>query len=414
MILDLALAITVFLLLGASAFFSGSETALFALDSRQRQRLRKRQDLPARCVASLLNRLPETLATILVGNTLVNILIAVLATRILIGHLGAQRGAVASTVIVTLVVLIFGEIFPKSLAVLGPQNFSLRIGRPLVAVRRVLGPLARVLEWMSHGIRSMFSHLVPPDLQAMNEEDVVALVSVAVEEGDLGEKELELVRGVFELAATPVEETMTPRVDCYLLDGDTPIRQALPLLRAVGFSRVPLFQEKQDRVVGMLWASDLLNREDSEDPVSSLARPARFCPESQMAGPLLKEMLAEDENLAVVADEYGSLAGLVSVVDLYEVLVGDIFTRRDLESQRFYLPDENTLIASARLELEQLTELMKVELDESHDETLGGYLMEALGEVPATGQSVSLNGLTWTVIDAEGPALKTLRLERKR
>jgi len=413
MMLDLILGVSVFLLLGLSAFFSGSETALFALDSGQRQRLRKRQDRPARCVASLLDRLPEALATILVGNTLVNILIAVLATRLLINHLGPQRGVAASTVIVTLTVLIVGEIFPKSLAVLAPQNYSLRISRPLVFVRRVLGPLARLLERLSLRLRTALAGIVAPDLQDRSEEELVALVSVAVEEGDLGKKELELVRGVFELADTPVEETMTPRVDCFLLDGDTPIREALPELRAEEFTRVPLYNERPDRVVGVLWVADLIGHEDSQDPVSSLARPPRFCPESQMAGPLLKEMLAEGEGLAVVMDEYGSLAGLASLEDLYEVLVGEIFTRRDLESQRYYMPDENTLVASARLELEQLEELLGVKLEEHWAETLGGYLMEALGEVPKTGRQVRLEGLIWTVLDAEGPALKTLRLERE-
>ncbi len=409
---DIFLGLAILLLLGMSGFFSGSETALFALDHSQRHLMRKRQDRPARTVAYMLDRLQEVLASILVGNTLVNIVLAVLATRLFLRHLGLERGPLVSTLATTLVVLLFGEILPKSIAVQHPRNTSLRIAPRLLAAHRLLGPVAGALERLSLRFRNGLQRLFPGDRQGLQEEDLLALVQVAVEEGPLGEKEMEMVSGVFELGDTPVSETMTPRVDLFLLEDDLPIREVVKNVRAEGYSKIPLFRESPDRVVGILHAADLLGRENSEEPVSSLSRPVRFCPESQMAGPLLGEMLDENETLAVVLDEYGSLAGLAALEDLFEILVGNILNRRDYESQRFYMPDEDTLIASARMELDEASEILRMPLGSGENETLGGFLMEQLGEVPEEGSVCEIAGLRWTVMDAEGPALRTLKLER--
>ena len=409
---DILLGAGILLLLGFSGFFSGSETALFALDHSQKHLLRKRQDRPARCVAYMLDRLQEVLARILAGNTLVNIVLAVLATRFFLRHLGPERGPLVSTLATTLAVLLFGEILPKSIAVQHPRNTSLRVAPRLLGAHRMLWPVAGALERLSQNLRGGLQRFFPGDRRGLQEEDLLALVQVAVEEGPLGEKEMEMVSGVFELGDTPVSETMTPRVDIYLIEDDTPIREAIATIRMEGYSKIPLFRESPDRVVGILYAADLLGRENSEEPVSSLSRPVRFCPESQMAGPLLAEMLDEDETLAVVLDEYGSLAGLAALEDLFEVLVGNILNRRDFESQRFYMPDEDTLIASARMELEQACEILRMPLMSEESETLGGFLMEQLGEVPEEGSVCEMAGLRWTVLDAEGPALRTLKLER--
>ncbi len=412
MIADVFLGLGILVLLGFSGFFSGSETALFALDHSQKHLLRKRQDRPARCVAYMLDRLQEVLASILVGNTLVNIVLAVLATRFFLRQLGPDRGPLVSTIATTLAVLLFGEILPKSIAVQHPRSSSLRVAPRLLKAHRLLWPVAGALERLSQKLRGGLQRFFPGDRQGLQEEDLLALVQVAVEEGPLGEKEMEMVSGVFELGDTPVSETMTPRVDIFLLEDDTPIREAVSAIRMEGYSKIPLFRESPDRVVGILHAADLLGREHSSEPVSTLSQTVRFCPESQMAGPLLAEMLDEDETLAVVLDEYGALAGLAALEDLFEVLVGNILNRRDFESQRFYMPDEDTLIASARMELEQACEILRMPLDSEESETLGGFLMEQLGEVPEEGSVCEIAGLRWTVMDSEGPALRTLKLER--
>jgi putative hemolysin len=414
LIFDFTLLVTCFVLLGASAFFSGSETALFALDARQRYLLRKRQDRAAQQTATLLGQLGDTLILLLICNTFVNILLAILATRLFIRHLGAAQGALFGGITVTAMILLFGEILPKSAAVGRPLFYSLRIAQPLLKLGKLFEPLTRSFRSLSGGVLGIAHRVLPGDDLDMRGEEMLALLSLGVEEGSIGGKERELVRGVFELGETPVHEIMTPRVDLFLLDEGSEVATALPEIRQAGFSWVPLWGDSPEKVTGLLEAARLLGNETESRPLADWAIAPHFCPESQRAGPLLRELLEEGTELAVVLDEYGALAGLVTLQDLFEVLIGDILGRRDFVSQRFYMPDEDTLIASSRMELERVEELLAIELDADDVETLGGYLMKILGEVPEQGRRYVRNGVTWTVLNAEGPALGMIKLESER
>lgn len=412
MTIDLLLGALCLGLLGASAFFSGSETALFALDPAQRHHLRRRRDRPARYVTVLLGRLREVLVSVLVGNTFVNILLAVLAARLAIRRFGPERGPVVAGLVVTAAILIFGEILPKTLSVRRPLERSLRMAGPLLRVHGLLRPLARALRGFSQRLLSVVERLAPRDDLELREQDMLALISLGVEEGGIGEKERELVRGVFELGDRTVGDVMTPRVDLFMLDAATPAREAVAPVRGAGYTLVPLLRGGPEEVVGLLEAVSLLGQEQSARPLGELARPPRFCPESQRAGPLLRQLLAEGEPAALVLDEYGALAGLVSLVDLYEVLVGDIFSRHDFESRRYALVNARTLVASGRTPRDVAERLLRCNLGGGEAETLAGALMERLGELPETGRAYDLAGVRWTVLDADGPALRTLRLER--
>ncbi len=414
MIVDIALALFCLALLGVSAFLSGSETALFALDARQRHLLRKRQDIAARQTASLLGQLSDTLILILICNTFVNILLAILATRLFIRHLGPAQGAVIGGVTITALILLFGEILPKSSAVKQPLAFSLRIAWPLLKLGQWFDPLTRFFRRLSRGVLGIIERVLPGDNLDMHGDDMMALFSLAVEEGGIGGKERELVQGVFELGETQVREIMTPRVDLFLLEAHSTIVEALPQIRAADRAWVPLYGESPEQVTGLLEVSRLLGNETDERALSHWAIAPRFCPESQRAGSLLQELSDEGASLAVALDEYGALGGLVTLEDLFEVLVGDIMGRRDFQSQRFYMPDEHTLIASSRIELERVEDLLQFEFDEEGIETLGGYLMKILGEVPEQGRSYRKDGFIWTVLGAKGPVLGTIKLERER
>ncbi|MBN2171444.1 MAG: HlyC/CorC family transporter [Candidatus Krumholzibacteriota bacterium] len=412
MTIDLLIGALCLGLLGASAFFSGSETALFALDPAQRHHLRRQRDRRARHVVELLGHLREVLVSVLVGNTFVNILLAVLAARLAIRHLGPERGPAVAGVAVTAAILIFGEILPKSLSVRRPLENSLRVGGVLLRLHGLLRPLARALRGLSQRLLGVVERLAPRDDLELREQDMLALISLGVEQGGIGEKERELVRGVFELGDKTAGEVMTPRVDLFMLDAATRAREAVAPVRGAGYALVPLVRSGSEDVVGLLEVVALLGQEQSLRTLGELARPPRFCPESQRAGPLLRQLLAEGEPAALVLDEYGALAGLVSLVDLYAVLVGDIFSRHDFESRRYALVDARTLVASGRTPRDVAERLLHCELGDGEAETLAGALMEHLGELPETGRAYEHAGVRWTVLDADGPVLRTLRLER--
>ncbi len=411
MIVDLILGGSTVILLALSAFFSGSETALFAVPASERHLLGLRGDTRARGVSALLKDLRTVLVTVLIGNTFVNILLAVLATRVFIRHLGPERGAAVSAIAVTAILLVFGEILPKSLAVRSPLAFSLRVAGPLLRVKSLLARPTTLFQRLNRKVLGVLERLVPGDDLEIQGDEMVALMSLGEEHGSIDAREKQLVEGVFGLGDRSVQEVMTQRVDLLLLTSEQMAGEAAVELRKAGRSYAPVFEDRPDNIVGLISAPMLL-RADPERPVGEICGEAEFCPESRKAGSLLRELLERELPLAVVLDEYGALAGMATLEDLYEVLVGEILDSEDRESLRYYQPAEGTLVASSRLPLDKATELLGHDFPSDAVETLGGYLMERLGEVPRRGEHYDLDGLRWTVLSAEGPSLGTLRLER--
>jgi len=398
-------------LLACSAFFSAAETALFALGVQQRHELAQRSDPAARLVTRLLHELSSVLITILIGNTLVNITLAGLASRLLLAHLDAESGPLLSLGAVTALLVVFGEILPKSLAVGAPQRLSLGLAGPLAWTERRLARPTALLRRASRAQLGMLDHLLPGDSLEIRGEEMLALLSLGEESGSFRSRERQLVEGVFQLGDLRVEALMTPRVDLFLLEATTSVEAAAAAMRRAGHSLAPVYRESSDHVVGVVSALALLAESDLARSVGELAEPVEFCPESRKADSLLIELLAKDAMLAVVLDEYGALAGLVSVDDLFAVVVGRL-RQQSKDELHFRLLDAGTLIASSRLPVARLPELLGLRLPPAEAETLGGYLMEKLGELPETGRAYAVEGLTWTVLSARGPALGTLRIQQ--
>lgn len=413
MTVDLLLAAATLALLLCSAFFSGSETALFALSPQQRHQLAAGKDARSRSLVALLGELRTVLVTLLIGNTFVNILLAVLATRLCIRRFGPEQGPLVSVFAVSALLLIGGEILPKSLAVRAPEAYSLRVARPLGRLGRLLDRPTAGLRRLNRELLGLLDKLWPGDDLVMREDEMIALLSIGEEDGSFGARERRLVEGVFELGDVHVGEVMTPRVDLFMLPAELDAVEAATAMRKAGRSFAPIFRETPDRVVGYASVNALLAAEPGQS-VDALGEEMLFCPESRRAGSLLLELLQLDAPLALVLDEYGATAGLVTLADLFAVLAGEIRESRDSESLRYTLPTPDILVASSRLPLWRANELLGLALESSEMETLGGYLIERLGEVPAPGDRLELDGLRWTLLSAQGPVLGSLRVERLR
>jgi CBS domain containing-hemolysin-like protein len=314
---------------------------------------------------------------------------------------------------VTGVLVIFGEILPKSVAVNSPRRYAMRMSGPLTRTRRLLRGPTQLFRRISRLVLEVLDRLVPGDRLDMQGDEMLGLLSLGEESGSFGARERQLAEGVFQLGDLPVEDVMTPRVDLFLLDATLTVGEAAAAMRRTGHSLAPVTGKTSDHVLGLVHALALLAESDAARPVSELAVPAEYCPETRKAGSLLMELLEKGAPLAVVLDEYGALAGLATLEDLFEVMVGDIRDSHDTESLRYHMPTPDTLIASSRLPAERVRELLGVTLSSGSAETLGGHLMEVLGEVPETGTPYVVDGLLWTVLSARGPALGTLRLERR-
>jgi putative hemolysin len=292
-----------------------------------------------------------------------------------------------------------------------PLTFSLRIAGPLLRVKSLLALPTTLLQRLNRGVLGVLERVLPGDDLAIQGDEMVALMSLGEEHGSIGARERQLVEGVFELGDRSVQEVMTQRVDLLLIESGQLAGEAALALRKAGRSYAPVFEDSPDSIVGLI-SAPLLLAADPLSPVGGICVETEFCPESRSAGSLLRELLERDLPLAVVLDEYGALAGMATLEDLYEVLVGEILDSEDRERLRFYQPVEGTLVASSRLPLDKAVELLGLPFASDEMETLGGYFMERLGEVPRLGDSHELDGLRWTVLSSVGPALGTLRIER--
>ena len=403
------------LLLGMSAYFSASETALFSLRLPQLQALRQRSGRTARAVLGLLEHPRQLLATVLTGNTIVNILIAVVAAGIFVTWFGPERGPALATLGVTLVVLVCGEILPKTLAVGAPLGVARLVAPSLRVVQVVLRPLAHGAVWLTDVLAATLDRRVPRRDEALSENEIKMLVTMGWEQGVVGVREKEFIHNVFHLNDRLVKDIMTPRTRVFAVDIDLRLEDVRPAIAHAGYSHVPLSEGATENLVGYVEVSDLLWGGDGPDSrtLRSLRRDLQYYPETLRVGQLLLALRRTGDEIAAVVDEHGALNGIVTLEDAAEQVVGEIVDLHDLERFRVTdLPDGDMLV-SAQMELDVFNALVGADLDDADVETLGGLVSKRLGRIPRVGEWVDVGGLRFTIDQAAPNRVVRLRTGRK-
>ncbi len=401
-------------LLGLSALYSMSETAMMAL-SRGRARRLADDGLPGGADIERMAREPNrVLGTVLVGNNLTNIAASAIATALLVAALG-PLGVTVATVVMTVVVLLVAEITPKTYAAHHPDRVALALHRLLAVSAAIFTPVVNVLSWLGLGaIRALGGQA--DGRRLLTEEEIRNLVDVGQEEGLLEQEEREMIQGIFELSDTPVHNVMVPRMDMHTISADTTLASAWEAVIQVGHSRIPVWRESIDDVIGVLYARDILAyaRERSlETPVASLLRPAYYVPESKKVDELLADFRRERTHLAIVVDEFGGTAGLVTIEDLLEEIVGEIHDEYDAEEPPFRDVGGDELEADGRTALEDLPPGFQVADPDADVDTLGGFILHLLGRAPVQGEVVRSGDLELTAAQVVGRRVKRVRMKRK-
>lgn len=402
-------------LLCLSAFFSGSETALFSLGKLQLRRLKQAGNPNAGLIARLLARPSQLLISILLGNMFVNIMASSLATVLFVSLL-LHQGELAAFVTMSVAVLIFGEITPKFLAVRNPSRFSSAVATPLFLFSKLVAPTVRLLEKTTGFIIRLLEggrRAKPP---APTEEELRTVVELSHREGVVDRVEREMILRAFEFGDLPVEEVMTPRTEIFSLDIRTSPQRARALLKERGVSRVPVYRKRPEDVAGILYAKDLVV-EMFSSPGASLRRylhPPYFVPETKRLGPLLREFQRKRIHLAMVIDEHGALSGLVTMEDLLEEIVGEIVDRKERPPAEYQILDRSTIVVIGSMELEDLNRIFRVKLAHPDYKTIAGYVLGHLGRIPAEGESFDLNSLGFKVLKAEPSRIIALRIRKAR
>lgn len=396
-----------------SGFFSGSETALIGIGRERVHQLAARGGRRGERLAQLVAAPDRLLSTLLVANNLVNILAAAIATTLFIELMGEQWGPWLATGAVTAVILVVGEITPKSLAARYPERFSLAVAPTIWQLSRVLGPIARMFSSVTRGLFRLFRLPVDASVAAVTEDDIRAMAILGEQGGEIERTEREIIDALFGLADRPVKEVMTPRVDIYALEAPVTMEAIRTAITATGHSRFPVVRGDLDHIEGILFVKDLLRTgtEPDDADITRMVRPPYYVPESTPILRLLHQMRAGRVAFAVILDEHGGIEGAVTLKDLVAELVGELHDEYDPMAPSVVRIGTGQWLADGRLPVEDLVEATGWELPSGPYSTVGGLYMAAAGRIPREGESTELEGLVLVVVRMDRNRIDRLRIE---
>jgi putative hemolysin len=402
-----------FLCLLLSAFFSSAEVAFISLQKIRLRHLIHTGVAGAEQVARMTERPERLLTTILLGNNLVNTAAAALGTVIAIALLGSGgRSVLIATITVTILLLVFSEIAPKTIATRLGERLAFLYLRPMQALTWILLPITAVLGRIASGLaRIIGGQPVPRGL--VSEGEIRTMISVGREEGAVEEAEAEMAERVFRFGDREVREVMTPRPDIIWVEKGIKLDEFLTIYAQAPHSRFPVYDETVDNIAGILWIKDVLLAQaegsmDKESSVTELARPTHFVPESKPIGELFAEMQATRNQTAIIVDEYGGTAGLVTMEQLAEEIVGSLGDELTKGEKRFEAIDINTFQIDGGMRLEQANEELDLGLPEGDYETVAGFVLSLLGHIPKEGEQLKYHGLTLTITEMKGVKVEKL------
>ncbi len=400
------------LLLILSGFFSGSETALISLNKIRLRKLITEGHKNALILEKLLKRPNKMLATILVGNNLVNIAVAAIITSLAIDAFTNQAVGIA-TGIATILILIFGEVVPKSFATKNAEKISLLVARPIHITVLLLSPIVELLTVLTDAIIKVLGG-ARIHYPFVSEEELRLLMDLGAEEGVIEEEEKEMIHGVFEFGDTLVKEIMTPRTDIRRVKSSAGFDEVLGFVMETGHSRVPVYEGSIDNIIGILYAKDLFQcmQDRKGFELRKILRPAYFVPETKKLTDIFKEMRVRKVQIAIVLDEYGGTSGLVTLEDLLEEIVGDISDEYDIEERPLHIINEDTIIVDARMLIEEVGDLLGVKIEKSEQDSIGGLVFTLFDRIPKEKDSIESQGLMFTVEQMIGKRISKVKVTR--
>ena len=407
--------IVIIICLLLSGTFSALETALVGTNRIRLSKLAKEGDQRARILHVLLRKPDEIIGIILLGNNVVNILASSLAAYIAISVMGEQ-GVVFATIIMTFLVLIVSEVTPKSYALFHSENLGLKLARFLVFSRYLLLPFSLVITKLSRAILSRASN-VPLELRPSISEDEMRYLLLYGAKGDIFAKEKRLMLlNVLSLAETRVIDLMVPRAKMVCIDIHTSAEDIVKKVKETGFSRFPVYENDVSNVIGVLHVKELLGSAgDVKIPsIKRFIKEVNFVPETKRTDELLKEMRAKKLQMAIIVEEYGTIVGLVTLEDLLEEIVGEIFDEFDKEIERIKRLSDGSMLVDADISIKDLNRFLELDLPEDKSSTLAGFILEELQDMPYEKQCVETKKSSFVVEQVEAQRIVRVKIIPKK
>ena len=403
--------IVLIILLVLSGFFSMSETALMALSKIRIRHMVEEGVKGAKLVEKLTEDPNKLLGAILIGNNIVNILASSLATTLFVSLVGPSGVGIA-TAVMTVLVLIFGEITPKSIAKQKSEQVSLKVSKPISIIVKLFKPFIGIFTFISSG----FIRLLGGDTKAsepfITEEELKTMVGVSEEEGVLEDVEKEMIFNVFDFADSQAKDVMVQRVDIVAVDSEATYEEVLDVIKTEQFSRIPVYNQTIDDIVGILYVKDLIIAGQNKDgfKVTDYMREPYYTFEFKKIKELFNEMKKTRNHISVVLDEYGGTVGIVTIEDLIEEVFGDIEDEYDDYENEIEVIKEDEYVVDGSAKLDDISELIGVNMESEEFDSVGGLIIGELGRFPENKEEVNLNNIRFVVEEVDKNRIKKVRI----
>ena len=394
-------------LLFFSALFSASETALLSLDTIKIRRMQK-EGKDTSYITKLLSNPSRFLSMILIGNMLVNTAISTLIAGILIKIFG-NKGLALAIGIATFLLLIFGELVPKTIGIKQPETFGIYLARPLEIFAEIIHPFLMIsTKFSNFFIKSLGIEL---DKDApFTEDELKSIIEMSHRQGIVKENEKEMIRSVLELTRTTAQEIMTPRPDISAISESATQTEVVEYLKKTKHSKIPVYKDSLDNITGILYARDLFLFPDRD--FKTIIRPALFVPATIKINQLLKDFEINNSKIAIVIDEYGNTYGLVSFEDILEEIVGEIYDEFETPEEFIQKLDEGVYRISGKTPIYLVEEKLHFEIPKGDYDTIAGYLLSLLNKIPREGESIQKGNFSFQVEKLLGKRIKSIILKK--
>lgn len=426
--------VTLFALIFVNAFFSMSEMAIVTLNDNKIDKMAEQGNKKAKQIKKLTENTSSFLSTIQIGVTLAGFLTSATAAQSFAEMLTNAIGKTAvvnvipvgiisgfSTVIITLIMsyfsLVLGELVPKKIAMNKPEKMAFMAAPILTFVAKVTKPIVKFLALSTNGVLRVIGIDPHADEEVVTEEEIRMMVDVGGEKGVIEDTQIEMINNIFEFDDIDVADIMTHRTDMVCVDEEEPLAEAVKLSIENGFSRIPVFKEDPDNIVGIVYIKDFLKYVGTNLPktktVKDMMRPAYYVPETKRCGELFTEMTEKRVQMAIVVDEYGGTAGIVTLEDLLESIVGNIQDEYDQEDEEISIINETTFEVEGITDIEEVEEHTGKKFPEGDYDTIGGYIISVLGFLPEDGQmnEVQFENVKFTVLNVEERRIGKVKVE---
>ncbi len=401
-------------LLGLSGFFSMSETALMAITKIRMRTMLDEGVKGAKLLDKLLQNPSKLLSAILIGNNVVNIGASAISTTLTVKLMGGSDvGALVATGVMTVLVLIFGEITPKTIAKMNTEKVALRVSRPINIISIILKPLVFIFTAISSVVIKLFGGDASASDHYITEEELKTIVDVSEEEGVLENTEKEMIFNVFKFGDIQVEDIMIQRVNITALNKDITKEELLDTIKKEQFSRIPVYDETIDNVVGVLNVKDLILLEDEskEFNVMDYTREPFYTFEFKKVSELFTEMKKTRNHMAVVLDEYGGTVGIVTMEDLVEEIVGDIEDEYDeAKDKNIRKIKENEYIVEGSTRIDELSDLLGFEIESEELDSVGGLIIDSIGRMPKEKEQIEIENVKFIVEKVKKNSIKKVKI----